>query len=230
MKIIISWKITIFFILTLISCKSALIDVESQNTKLINGKYSFENESIKVDYNFWHKQGVMAFSIKNKLNKPLYIDWKKSAFIMNGQKLDYWYDSEIRNTVGIQNWVLSSYPNWISSTVVRKPERVTFLPPGSQNYYAFYMIIANDETLEEIKQIALYDKKLAYNEFNSPIKFSNFLTYSENEQFTNENYINNSFYISKFAVFNRSKIKNEVELINGEIVNYKKPTRFHINL
>jgi hypothetical protein len=60
--------------------------------------FVFENDSIKITYNFWAKNGAMAFDFYNKLNIPLYFDWKKSAFIPNDKMVSYWQDET--NTTG----------------------------------------------------------------------------------------------------------------------------------
>lgn len=77
------------------SCSKKMIQVfetSSSNTKLINSSWIFENDTTKIVYSFWSDKGIMAFSIYNKLDKPIYIDWKTSSYIYNGVKLDYWLD------------------------------------------------------------------------------------------------------------------------------------------
>jgi hypothetical protein len=75
--------------------------------------YVFENDTLKIVYYFWGEDGVMAFSLYNKTNKPIYIDWKKSTFISNAFKSDYWFDKiTIKSSFAISN---SSYSNIIST-------------------------------------------------------------------------------------------------------------------
>lgn len=62
------------------SCSKQFIqvfDTSTTNTKLTDGFWVYETDSIKLTYSFWADKGVMSFSVYNKLNKPIYIDWKK---------------------------------------------------------------------------------------------------------------------------------------------------------
>jgi len=58
----------------------------------------FENDSVRINYNFNELGGIMSFSLFNKLDKPVYLDWKNSSFIYNGEKNNYWIEES--NTVG----------------------------------------------------------------------------------------------------------------------------------
>ena len=90
--------LTIIAAFTFASCGSYIqvMDTQTTNCKTESDTHYFENDSIKVTYNFWGLHGNMAFSVFNKTDKPLYVNWKNSSFIVNGEKYDYW--SEIENT------------------------------------------------------------------------------------------------------------------------------------
>lgn len=87
-KLIVIASILIF----VYGCKTyvQVFDTKAKNIKVENEFYVFENDSLKITYSFWAKNGLMTFGIYNKLNKPLYIDWKKSSYIDNSVKLNYW--------------------------------------------------------------------------------------------------------------------------------------------
>ena len=114
----------------------------------------FENDSIKIDYNFNAKGGVMSFKLFNKLNKPIYLDWKNSSFIYNGEKNNYWIEET--NTVGksVETTIIGKGPLYpynnrtyalttgLLSQKSVKAERITFIPPksgisSSISYYQF---------------------------------------------------------------------------------------------
>lgn len=108
----------ILFLLT--SCSKTFIqifDIASTDVQTKNEYFVYENDSVKITYAFWTRNGVMSFSVFNKTKKPIYIDWKNSSFIYNGNKLDYWSD-EIQtisqsNVTSItnKNTKISSYYN-----------------------------------------------------------------------------------------------------------------------
>lgn len=64
-----------------------VFDTGTMNTKLSDSTWVFENDSVKITYDFWKVKGVMSFDVFNKLDNPIYIDWKSSSFIYNGNKL-----------------------------------------------------------------------------------------------------------------------------------------------
>lgn len=87
----------------------------------------------------------------------------------------------------------------------RKSERVTFIAPNSFVSNARYIllkdkIIFGDKAIIKSfitpkDSIVIYKKK--YNELNSPLKFNLFLTFSTKENFENEFYLTNKFYLSE---------------------------------
>jgi hypothetical protein len=63
--------------------------------------FKFENDSIEINYSFWADKGIMSFSLTNRLPIPIYIDWKKSNFISNNDKFNYWDGEERSNGINI---------------------------------------------------------------------------------------------------------------------------------
>jgi hypothetical protein len=208
--------------LILFGCKS-YVQVFKTNSSVetdADGFYVYENDSLKITYSFWNAKGLMTFSIFNKLDKPLYIDWKKSSYIDNSVKLNYWVDEE--KTKGLSAYGSYYYdgpllkPGYaisskggasISSTV--KVERITFIPPSS-NYYRsqFYILPINFfklDTKTEFDEVPRKDKpkkktkvyKATFTKEKSPLVFRNFLTFSLSEDFVTEFYVDNEFYIQQ---------------------------------
>jgi len=214
-------RLTIISLL-LFGCKS-YVQVFNTNSSIKTdeeGFYISENDSVKITYSFWKAKGLMTFSIFNKLNKPLYIDWKKSAYIDNSVKLNYWIDEE--KSKGISSYGSYFYDGpllkagyavnatggaSVSSTV--KVERITFIPPSS-NYYRsqFYILPISFfklDTKTDFEEVTRNDnsKKTAkvykadFTKENSPLVFRNFLTFSTTEDFETEFYVDNEFYIEE---------------------------------
>ena len=93
--------LAMLMLIILSSCGSyvQVFETKTANTKIEDEHYTFENDSIKIIYNFWKNKGLLSFSIYNKLNKPVYVDWKKSSYINNSIKRNYWEDTESTKTV-----------------------------------------------------------------------------------------------------------------------------------
>ncbi len=71
------------------------------------GHYFYENDTIKVTYTFWAERGIMGMVIENKLEVPLYIDWKKSAYVDKKTKVNYY--SENLSTKSVSAWANAPY-------------------------------------------------------------------------------------------------------------------------
>jgi len=215
--------IIIFFVsFGLFSCKSYVQVVNtSSNLDRNEGFYVYENDTLRITYNFWHDQGIMAFSIYNKLKKPIYVDWKKSSYIDNNVKLNYWIDEEIVRSYSIYAKYIYNGPVHniyindteeipVSASISNKvkPERITFIPPKSFFSRSDFYIILNSVHLEKEnnyvevprndkprKETKVYMK--TYDIENTPLVFRNFLTFSLSEDFNKEFYVDNLFYISE---------------------------------
>lgn len=234
--------ILIISVASLISCRSYVQVFKTEPLKNIsvkNNVYYYENDTILVKYYFWSDGGVFTFGITNKLEIPIYIDWKKSSFIKDFQKYPYWQDRETTNSISVNSTVSSSITNHFlnlnpfdgASSILRqktgesisstqsigvtkgrmemvREERITFIPPHATIVKSTYTIngeayfFATNSNYEKVprndnpkKKTKVYSQKFNLN--NSPIVFSNFLSYSLTEDFKEEAYINNSFYLSE---------------------------------
>ena len=147
----------------------------SINRPVINGHWSFENDTISISYNFFNKNGMMSFEIYNKLDKPIYIDWKNSSFIFNNQKLNYWVEEQKttssifmlshsrptrylapRDYLGLNGQFTNEtigISQGNSSSVTVKAERVTFLPPKSKCNYSNYVLLPGNSFAFDYKKV-----------------------------------------------------------------------------
>jgi hypothetical protein len=194
---------------------------QSVGIKHTDDIYTFENDTLKIEYSFWADKGIMAFRVYNKTDRPLYIDWRKSNFISNSFKADYWADkTESQSTAQIsgQGYIyrgsafFPGFFNFNSSTVnttstTTKPERITFLPPRTyflKSDFHLKTSIYKDwgENFEtRIEPRNDYPKEVTkvfvkkFTKDNTPLDFRNFLTFSFREDFSTEFYIDNEFYV-----------------------------------
>lgn len=214
-------------LIVLTSCKTyvQVFETESRNTVSESNFYVYENDSLKIMYDFWHNRGVLRFSIYNKLDKPLYIDWRKSSYIYNNMKINYWEEKEFRKSNSSFYYSSSHHssynysPNYTSgnnfgtlsgtqSTVITKPERVTFIPPKSTFVKNQFFIVSKRQFMVKDYKVNKVESKIrkgkvttilekTYNLDQTPFLFRNFLTVSLSEDISEEFYIDNEFYVSK---------------------------------
>jgi hypothetical protein len=227
--------IILLLIILTAGCKDyiQIFETKSTNVKKSNDQFVFENDSISIVYSFWYEKGLMLFSIENKTSKPIYIDWKKSSYIDNQVKLNYWNDESTTTTSSVTStshydyyesgttltpnqFILSEYletgkseSTSLAISKTKKPERITFVPPRSittrTGFFVYpikYFKFGKSPKYVEVesqkkagKTIKVYEKQFGYE--NSPLACRNFLTFSFSEDFKEEFYVDNDFYISK---------------------------------
>ncbi len=192
--------------------------------------YVFENDTVKITYSFWAEGGIMSYTFYNKLNIPIYIDWKKSSVIRNDQKSDYWademktksqtkfssfsYSSMYSGAFNLLSLGTSNSGKGITNSYSVKPERITFLAPLS-NITRVQTVLYQAKP-DQISGTIIKDKLTSINgktqipvqyvnvnQENSPLIFRNFISISTTEQFEKESYIDNSFYISRIYKIKR---------------------------
>jgi len=211
----------LLLILTTVGCSKSLIqliETSSNNTIDNKGFWVFENDTVKITYSFWAENGLMAFNIYNKLDKPIYIDWKNSSFILEGRKLDYWIDEKQTNVESYYKGyyyggpVSNSYFGVTRGTVVTsateiKPERVTFIPPKSNYARSQFYLLPKDQfelgvnCQKIIEQRNDYPRRSTtvlsktFDENTSPFIFRNYIAYTFSETSKEFVFIDNGFYM-----------------------------------
>tara|TARA_R100000306_G_scaffold31558_1_gene33631 strand:- start:16201 stop:16962 length:762 start_codon:yes stop_codon:yes gene_type:complete len=234
-------------------CKSyvQVFETKANNVETVDDTYVYENDSLKITYNLWKEKGLMQFEIYNKLNVPLYIDWRKSSYIDNTVKLNYWEDVEHTNALYLgyyyKSALLGRRSAGVSNSTKTKDERITFIPPKAKYARSQFYIIPRSFTVLDKNgpstEVALREgssktAKVFYKEYSkesTPRVFRNFLTFSLTEDFTNEFYIDNEFYISKILEMDRDNFYGKRARYSrpeegAEFLPYKDNRYFYINV
>lgn len=209
-----------------------LLKTNSVNCKLTDdGRFIFENDTLKITYYFWAENGKMDMRIYNKLNVPIFIDWKVSNFIDNNTNLQYWYD--IQNSTSISTGVnyygletITGIPATVNKGVTNssaeRPDRIVSIAPHSSIKKISYSIIPKNSYISSASS-------LDYTFDNSPVKFRNFLALSMDEAFTLKFYADNQFYVSHTELIKEKKFETAKDS-GGYMYNispYKSPTSFY---
>lgn len=208
--------LSIAVILLISSCATTynvyqVFQTKSTDTKYDSNKdaYIFEDNNVKIDYNFWGNGGEMFFELYNKSDKPIYVDLNKSHMIHNGQVFDYY--TETTKTVSSQSFEAKTtsnfaYLNYLTKTsgnnsetgVTVKAKPIIQIPPKSFSRFQYFKLTnsgySNCDTRYESKG---EPQPKSFDEQNSPLKFRNYITYDFNENISNPVVIDNSFWIDK---------------------------------
>jgi len=232
----------LILLVTFSSCNRFLeIYTASTNDKSIklnnDNYYVYENDTIKVVYYFWDNCGIMSFIVENKSNKPIYIDWKRSSYIFNGGKYDYYEEGSVTDFVNSGSTYNGAfgikYGNSTTVSTSIKTERVMFLPPHGgirkTSYHIFEGIIKppkGSNAINELKRKGTcgFNVDLSSNK----VEFRNFITYSTTENFDKEQYVDNTFYINSVRVVH--DISNDDNNSNADnLVIKSSPNSFYVN-
>lgn len=199
-------------VLILSSCSPKTIyQVVNTKSENINNDFTFENSDVKFDYNFWNNSSgpPSKFTFYNKSNKPLYLDWSKSSFILNGNSFDYYTESTVTESKVFSQTLasltkkdkvsaLSTQTNISQSS---KQKQIQFIPPNSSltfNLNSFGIKMYNDCGFELKASDTL--KEFNYEKSNSPYVFRNYISYSTDENKGEIQTIDHEFWVDKILL------------------------------
>jgi len=130
--------ISCLLMLTLTSCSKYQISIlSSTNTQkdAETGRFVTENDSVKITYSFFGQNAPINLDVYNKLNKPLYIDWQRSAFITGDKAVSYAND-QIHITGEVSGSSIGNSTVQISQgnidATAALPKSKTFIPPHTR--------------------------------------------------------------------------------------------------
>ena len=209
-----------------------------------------DNDTLTLRYNFASERGRMHLSIVNKLNQPLYIDWKRSSFIIGQDKIDYWRDVSDVQLSGSSSSYATLYNRYTVGYMngqISREDAIGFIPPKTKLEKQQFVIVPNgsliqpgDFTVEQEKANWVDRKKpvdvkvYAYNDDKSPLTFRNYLTLSTDKDFKTEFHIDTKFWASDVKVLPRDQVlmvqKNSQEYQYGLPVPFKKADSFYVTL
>lgn len=174
-----------------------------------DGDFIYETDSLLVAYWFNGENAPVYINVFNKSNTPLYIDWSRSALIIQDETVSL-NNSRLVRTEGYSrgitynvNRVSVNEGSYKSYTEV--PESVTFIPPNSRR--TFNPIYLADFDFSAINKNRYAKAKMAtkngelfsvqtlqFSEENTPLDFRCYLTMyrDDNKQFN----VEKDFYVS----------------------------------
>ncbi|MEM9981492.1 MAG: hypothetical protein AAF734_03280, partial [Bacteroidota bacterium] len=173
----------IFVCLLLSSCsKYYFFSMQHSSQQEAEGKYVVNNEMFSVAYDFegLSLNGKKAFvaTVENKGNDPLYVNWSKSAMIVEGKSYSYEVD-----------------------------EKISFIPPKAyvsktcsvrvEVPYPHYPEDKFEKVTVQRSPYSITVRKYTFDEENSLFKFSNYLTLSLDALSIDEIKLSHDFWVSE---------------------------------
>jgi len=161
-----------------------------------------ETDSFKIKYNFSGQDFGFKITIENKLDKPVYIDWRKTSVIVNDIQEDGSFYND--NQVGVV--APNSSVTVTSNTFVNQ-----FIDPTPYDSTGL------------VKRVKDKSKIHFYDENNTPIYFRNILALTTQEDLSSPVFFDNDFWITEiFQTSNNLISKNS----RPDLFYIAKPTGF----
>jgi hypothetical protein len=243
-------RIALLVIITaaLASCKSFQINTVSSINAIKNdstGIFNIENDSLIISYNFKGNNSPLNVEVFNKLDEPLFINWERSAVIVDGKAYSYVSDNlNIKSDVSASTIELGNIPiaytDGTVNTNVKLSKNESFVPPHSKTGRTIYALNqANTMKIDKsaFTSLTLTDadgltpingKTVNFSPENSPLKFKSYLTlYTLKDNIQRSFASQHSFYISSVTkVMQNPKNVFEYEHNPGDILVNSKSTGF----
>lgn len=207
----------ILFIITLFSsCQTyQYFTVTGSNIKQ-DSNYHFvaENDTLLMAYNLNGYNGPVKVSIYNKMDKPIYVNWKKSAIILEDKAISYYSpDQPLNGTINSTEWQsgngVSSQSGSIQA-IVKGQEGIEFIPPHSRKDKTALTLITGfirEIPLDQMKRVYLDGdeqlpkvRSMDFSKESSPVNFRSYLTFSISGNATDEFSFEHFFYVSHLFV------------------------------
>lgn len=175
------------------SCASYQIStISAQNENQKSDPFTFENDSVKIVYNFKGYNAPLTVSIQNKLNQPLYVDWNKSLLVFDNNSIslsggDIKIKGRINGYSESYGSTIYTYNNQSANLSTPKPLNVDYLLPKAiikrQTIYIANEMLKQAQGKSGYSYVNRTDgsgvTKVAtetFNPDNSPLKFKSYIT------------------------------------------------------
>ena len=225
----------------------------------------YEDENCTVSYNLWGNKGNIGFGFYNKTNQDIFLNLDKCFFILNGIASDYYKNRIFTNSASsgaITSSVVSAsksvsgvnifdlfQTNKIQSTkgidftstsgrsISYNEEKIVCVPSKTSKIIAEFNI---NETIYRDCDLLRYPSKrqiktITFTKDNSPLVFSNRITYNIGKsevpvKFENEFFVANITNYSEkdFTTSKKEVICGQETLDSKKYFKYSSPNKFYI--
>jgi hypothetical protein len=174
-------------------------------------EFSWENDTMRLTYNFHGEGGPVTMTVFNKTDKPLFVNWKKSALIRGGEAFSL-LDHNVQITGGYAGSSAGGRAFQSASGSIYAsfdlPEGINLVPPGTFITKSLNAVVEPNPAYSDRftakpqppskKLISPAGNPYTYRSFSfdqaaSPLQFKSYLTFALANG-TQEFYISHSFY------------------------------------
>ena len=206
------------FVLSLVILSSCMryqyATVSSPLKQNLKHEFVHENDSIQVVYNFHGAGGPIKISVYNKLDTPIFVNWRMSSLIVDG--LSRSYKDNVSTMQGNASGTALDWGSGFSTTnsafsgMVSHDEEVSFIPPGrfvtatpAALKSGFFASPPNIKPARKVIRTVSGNstgRSYLYASENSPLQYQSYLTYSADVNFSSIATVEDSFWVSELMV------------------------------
>ncbi len=246
------------FLLSVTAChsKMQIASLKCDKIPLSDSLMVFQDSLVDVKFYFYENNGSKAFTIKNKTERPVFLDFKNTFIMINKNRLNLWEDvSQFTGKTNQYNISEFEYSRGTIKAAIKKPERIIMIPPKSLQIVNTAtpllkrQILLSETQKENVKANWTSKNKttviesMDFTNENTPLKFRIFISLSKTEDFRDPFYFDFNFWLNnmlqmdarqatkskKFAKHYKGKysfVEKETEKLDKHP--YKKAWRFFI--
>lgn len=204
--------------------------------------FSWENDTMRLTYNFHGQGGPLSVTVFNKMDKPLFVNWKKSALIRDGQAYSL-FDNHVEFSGGYSGYgtrvggLQSSSGSFGGSFDL--PEGINLVPPGSFITKSLNTIVQpgplySDKFTDKVQPQELGFRNVAgtaykykvytFDQAGSPLQFKSYLTFglaNSQQEFS----VMHSFYVQEVVTTDETPELFSIYKPQGDQLWVKKPAQ-----
>lgn len=192
--------------LPLYSCTNSFYHVgtlQSEQVKVVDEDFVFENEHLKVIYNFWENGGRMRYLLFNKTNQPIYIDWTNSFMVNKEVKTTYSQLASLSKSASVDTFKYVYKHNRLEPLrISARISPIAPVPPEGTLAAA----IADFSLQQTVLHPNTTDTLFVYSAENTPVRVMHQICYSFNEALTDLHQIDHSFWVNNIRVIRQGKL------------------------
>ncbi len=196
-----------------ISCSTLRYQVSSFSSSDVEQDFTFENDDLKITYNFWENHGQLFFTILNKTEGPIFIDWEHSNFIFNGYSYDYFQKKKTIKKQGVYQGVTifgysqagakpsRSKGKSSNNSAVSEGKTSIQIPPDAY--------VKSEPINLAFPWIKTKKDTLIYSAESTPLTIRTYIAYSKSTELSEQKYVDNTFWIDKTIVYKANAVNEK---------------------
>lgn len=189
---------------------------DSEDVELVGDSFKFENKDVVISYDF--TEGYVDFTIYNKTDKSIFIDWKRSGIVLNDSSFSYHqdnYDLSGVKDISYKGKELRTNSFLVvgesSIDISRSKEQIGYLMPKTELTAKHVKVqVKLFDPGERTTRKKIRDQEIETDSFNyseSPLTLGNTIFYSFDRSLQPIQKVKNDFWIGKASMMQRSDFK-----------------------